>query len=170
MMARRGISICYMYTLNLIPCSHKSKLNYLKKLILKKCFKSVGVNINIRPKIKFVKGINISIGNNSNIGEKSFLQDIGNITIGNNVLMGPECMIFTSNHGIEKGELIIKQKNTIEDVIIEDDVWIGARSIILPGVKLKKGSVIAAGSIVTKSVDSYAIVGGNPAKIIKYRN
>ena len=84
--------------------------------------------------------------------------------------MGPECMIFTSNHGIEKGELIIKQKNTIEDVIIEDDVWIGARSIILPGVKLKKGSVIAAGSIVTKSVDSYAIVGGNPAKLIKYRN
>lgn len=83
--------------------------------------------------------------------------------------MGPECMIFTSNHGIKKDELIIKQENTIENVIIEDDVWIGSRSIILPGVRIQKGSVIAAGSIVTKSVDSYAIVGGNPAKVIKYR-
>lgn len=81
--------------------------------------------------------------------------------------MGPECMIFTANHGIKKDELIISQECCIKDVVIEDDVWIGARSIILPGVKVQKGAVIAAGSIVTKSVDSCAVVGGNPAKIIK---
>lgn len=54
-------------------------------------------------------------------------------------------------------------------VLIEDDVWIGANVIILPGVKISKGSIIGAGSVVTKNVPEYAIVGGNPARVIKYR-
>lgn len=78
-MIERIIAVIYMYTLNLIPCSHKSKLNKVKRIILKKCFSHIGININIRPSIKFVKGKNISIGDYSNIGEKSFLQDIGTI-------------------------------------------------------------------------------------------
>ena len=83
--------------------------------------------------------------------------------------MGQECKIFTANHQYKKDSLIIEQENIIKPVIIGSDVWIGARSIILPGVTIGEGSVIAAGSVVTKSVDKYSVVGGNPAKLIKYR-
>jgi maltose O-acetyltransferase len=58
----------------------------------------------------------------------------------------------------------------LKSVVIEDDVWIGTRAIILPGVTVHHGSIIAAGAVVTKDVPEYAIVGGNPAKVIKYRN
>lgn len=159
----------YMFTINLLPCSHKSVLNIVKRKWLKHVFNYIGKDINIRPNVKFVRGYNISIGDNSGIGEKSFLQDVGKITIGNNVLMGPEVNIFTSNHGTKKDSLIIEQELNLKDVIIEDDVWIGARAIILPGVKISKGTVIAAGAIVTKDTKEYSIVGGNPAKFIKYR-
>lgn len=159
----------YLYTINLIPCKHDSKLNMLKSIFLKNIFKSCGTNINIRPNIKFVIGKNISIGDYSGIGEKSFIQDIGEIHIGNNVLMGPEVMIFTANHNISRQQLIRLQGYTVKKVIISDDVWIGSRSIILPGVEIGKGAVIAAGAIVTKNVEPYAIVGGNPARVIKFR-
>ncbi len=159
----------YLYTINLIPVRHDSKLNYIKIIFLRRIFNFCGNNVNIRPLIKFALGSNISIGNYSGIGEKSFIQDIGKIDIGDSVLMGPEVMIFTANHNIKKNQLIRKQGYSVKNVVIEDDVWIGARSIILPGVKIGKGSVVAAGSIVTKSVEPYSVVGGNPAKVIKFR-
>lgn len=166
--SKRILAIIYMFTLNKIPCRHKSKLNILKRIILKRVFYSFGDMVNIRPNIKFING-NISIGNNSSIGERSFLQDMAKITIGENVLMGIECMFFTSNHGTLRDELISKQPSVFKEIIIEDDVWIGSRAIILPGVRIKKGAVVGAGAIVTKDVPEYAIVGGSPAKIIKYR-
>lgn len=88
----------YLHTINLIPCKHDTKLNILKQLLLKNIFNRCGSPINVRPNIKFVNGKNIELGNNSVIGERSFLQDVGKIIINDNVLMGPECMIFTSNH------------------------------------------------------------------------
>ena len=159
----------YMYTLNLIPCRHNSKLNDIKIFFLKKIFLYCGDKVNIRPNVKFVNGFNVSIGNNSGIGERSYIQDLGKITIGENVLMGPECMIFTANHLYKRDSLILEQKNVIKDVKIGSDVWLGARCIILPGVNIGDGAIIAAGSVVTKDVEPYSIVGGNPAKLIKYR-
>ena len=72
---------------------------------------------------------------------------------------------------LEKNMLINKQmwNEDKNNVIIEDDVWVGANSVLLPGVIIKKGAVIAAGSVVVKNVPQYAVVAGNPAKIIKYR-
>ncbi len=79
--------------------------------------------------------------------------------------------MVSSNHGFERGKLIKEQPWTTDDnyIIIEDDVWIGANSVILPGVTIKKGAIIGAGSVVTKDVPQYAIVCGNPAHIIRYR-
>lgn len=159
----------YQVTINNIPHRHVGIIRTIKSKIANIIFGKVGENSNIRPKIKFVDGKNISIGYNSGIGEKSFLQDCGKIIIGNDVLMGPEVMIFTTNHGIEKSKKIFEQKNIIKDVKIGNDVWIGARVIILPGISVGDGAVIAAGSIVTKNVDNYTIVAGNPAKKIKDR-
>ena len=160
----------YYIFLNKIPCSHKSK--FIKKIrssYLRRLFKKIGRNSNIRPNIKIVNGQNISLGNNSGIGERSFLQDIGKIVIGDNVLMGPEVMIFTANHGTKKDMYIVQQPMQISDVIIEDDVWIAARVVILPGVIISKGAVVAAGAVVTKNVEPYTIVGGIPAKRIGER-
>ncbi|MBF8807224.1 MAG: acyltransferase [Enterococcus lacertideformus] len=96
----------------------------------------------------------------------------GGLVIGNDVMMGPEVMIFTQNHEIPpvdkkiiEGEIITKK------VVINDDVWIGARVIILPGAVIGKGTVIAAGAVVPgKIYPDNVILGGNPARVIKYRN
>lgn len=161
----------YLLFVNKLPSKHDSNsiVNKLRVSMLKRIFSSIGNNVNIRNDIKFAIGKNISIGNNSGIGERSFIQDIGNISIGNDVLMGPEVMIYTANHNIEKSKKIIEQGMTIKPVVIEDDVWIGSRAIILPGVTIKKGAVIAANAVVSKDVEEYTIVGGVPAKKIGER-
>jgi acetyltransferase-like isoleucine patch superfamily enzyme len=92
------------------------------------------------------------------------------ITIGDNVLIGPGTKIFTSNHGIrQNGVPMVYQDRVEKDIIIGSDVWIGANSVILSGVKICDGAIVAAGSIVTKDVPEYTMVGGIPAKIIKKR-
>ncbi|MDB8567894.1 DapH/DapD/GlmU-related protein [Turicibacter sanguinis] len=166
---RKMYKYFYYFFLNQLPHKHESKIKVVKTIILKKFIKNIGDNVNVRPKIKISSGENLTIGDNSGIGEESFIQDIGNITIGHNVLMGPKVMIFTANHEIKKSKKICQQGIKIKDVIVEDDVWIGAGAIILPGVHIKKGAVIGAGSVVTKDVAEYTIVGGNPAKLIKER-
>lgn len=112
---------------------------------------------------------NIIIGDRSGIGENCAIY--GTCFIGDNVLMAPECIIYTINHKfMDKNKLIIDQGIDEEKPVhIGNDVWIGRRVIILPGVKVGDGSVIAAGSIVTKDVPPYTVVGGNPAKFIKER-
>jgi maltose O-acetyltransferase len=161
----------YMILLNRIPSRNRNggAVNALKHLMLKGLFKSIGKNINIRPGIKFTSGRNISIGDNSGVGDRCFLQDIGEISIGSDVLMGPEAMIFTANHQMKRDELLRNQGETVSGVTIGDDVWIGARSIILPGVTVSNGAVIAAGAVVTRDVEPYTIVGGVPAKKIGVR-
>lgn len=161
----------YMMLLNWVPCRNRSggALNALKAAFLKGVFGRVGKNINVRPGIKFAVGKNISLGDNSGIGDKCFLQDVGSINIGSDVLIGPEVMIFTANHEMRRDSLIRNQGMEIKGVIIEDDVWIGARAIILPGVKLMKGAVIAAGAVVSGDVEPYTVAGGVPAKKIGER-
>lgn len=94
------------------------------------------------------------------------------MVIGNNVMMGPEVMAFTKNHRTEEVSIPMVDQGDIEEqpIVIDDDVWIGARSIILPGVHVGCSSIIAAGSVVTKDVEPFSVVGGVPAKQIKKRN
>lgn len=112
---------------------------------------------------------NVSIGSNSGIG--SYCELRGKVIIGNNVLMASEVVIYTVSHQfMDRKKLIIEQGVTNEaPVVIEDDVWIGRRVMIMPGVTIHKGAVIGAGAVVTKDVPAYALVGGVPAKVIKYR-
>ena len=94
----------------------------------------------------------------------------GPLTIGDNVMMGPDVVILTHTHNIDTPTLpMIEQGMRTDPVTIGNDVWIGMRSIIMPGVNIGDGSVIGAGAVVTKDVPAYAIVGGVPAKVIKYR-
>lgn len=137
----------------------------------KQFFRSVGINANIEHGSYFGSGREIEIGNNSGIGVNCHVP--ADIRIGNDVMMGPDVLIFSKGQAHKFDDTSIPMrlqgKEETTSVVIEDDVWIGARVIILPGVKISQGSVIGAGAVVTKDVPPYAICAGNPARIIRYR-
>lgn len=121
----------------------------------------------------FVCAENILIGDDVYIGPKANFDASGGIIINDGVIFGPEVTIYTRSHNYDSNcleALPFDQKMIVAQVKIDKFVWIGAKVIILPGVKIGKGAVIAAGAVVSKDVPDYAVVGGNPAKIIKYRN
>jgi len=107
----------------------------------------------------------ISIGKYTNIGHRCTLDGRGGISIGENVNISSEVMIWTWQHDHRLEDFGIVEKT----VVIEDYCWISARAIILPGVTIGKGSVVAAGSVVTKDVPPFSIVGGVPGKVIGQR-
>ncbi|HBK28739.1 MAG TPA: acetyltransferase [Parabacteroides sp.] len=113
-------------------------------------------------------GGGIFIGSGSGLGVNGSVH--GPLRIGENVMMGPDVTILSQTHNIERTDIPMGKQGMREaEVIIGNDVWIGMRSIIMPGVKIGDGAVIGAGAVVTKDVPDYAIVGGVPARIIKYR-
>jgi len=114
--------------------------------------------------IILTKNARLSIKNNVYIGSNVNIRCSGKISIGNNVRIAQNVSIIDSNYSLCKG---IIGELTPSKVIIEDDVWIAAGSIILPGVIISKGAVIAAGSVVTKSVNANTLWAGNPAKWVK---
>jgi maltose O-acetyltransferase len=109
--------------------------------------------------------LKIKIGEDTIIGENVVLDGRDNIDIGNHVDIASEVMIYNSEHDINSSDF----KAISAPVTVEDYVFIGPRAIILPGVKIGKGAIVAAGAVVTKDVPPYAIVGGVPAKIIGER-
>ena len=136
---------------------------------------------------------NISLGRNVNIMENSYLyaNDHGEliigdnftsnnnvffvsssskIIIGDNCMVGPNCVLRSSNHNFDRVDIPIKQqKDKCSYIIIEDDVWLASNCVITAEVTIKKGSVIGAGSVVLKDVEPYSLMGGVPAKLIKKR-
>lgn len=133
------------------------------KLMLMKC----GNNINIEKNATF--SMRTEIGNNSGIGVNAHLY--GKVIIGDNVMMAPDCIIYVRNHESSQVDVPMCEQGSTEEkpVIIGNDVWIGGRVIILPGVKIGNGAIIGAGSVVTKDVLEYDIVAGNPARVIRNR-
>lgn len=114
----------------------------------------------------------INIGNNTSIGDESQITCINIITIGNGVLTGKKILITDNSHGLLDNENLntipIKRKMYSKGpVIIQDNVWIGEKATILPGVTIGEGAIIGANSVVTKDVPAKSLVVGCPAKIVK---
>ena len=117
-----------------------------------------------------VKDARLIIGESCFIGPQVRVSCHERIAIGNNCLIAGSVSIHDNNHIFENIDIPITQQGfTSSPVTIGDDVWIGTRTIILPGVKIGNHSIIGAGSVVTKDVPEWAIVAGNPAKLIRYR-
>jgi acetyltransferase-like isoleucine patch superfamily enzyme len=115
-------------------------------------------------------GDGLVVGDHSNIGPYNYIGCSGKITIGNNVMMGPRVSIYAENHVFDNPSLTIKEQGVEKlAVVIEDDCWIASNAVITAGVTIGKGSVVAAGAVVTASVPPYSVVGGVPAKLIKSR-
>lgn len=108
----------------------------------------------------------LSIGDRSLVGQGTHITAHGPLSIGSDVLIAAYCYITEARHGLALGVPIRDQPQTWRPVRIGDDVWIGAHSVILPGVSIGDGAVIAAGSVVTKDVSSHAVVAGVPAAVI----
>lgn len=114
----------------------------------------------------------INIGRNCGIGANSHITAINKIIIGDNVLTGLNVLITDNAHGASERNLLdvspnLRPLESKGPVVIEDNVWIGEKASIMPGVSIGKGSIIAANSVVTHDVPPYSVVGGNPAKIIR---
>ena len=148
------------------------KIKQIRNYLYKRRLKSCGKDVVFCGGIKFHAPKGICIGSNVWIGEKArFSGDRGGIEIGNNISFGPEVVIWSSNHNYDDPELLPYDKVVLpKKTIIEDNVWVGTRACIAPGVRVGEGAIIAMGSVVTKDVPSCAVVGGNPAKVLKYRN
>jgi len=141
----------------------------IRQLLCKQIFEYCGKNVNIEKGASFGTGDKIRIGDHSGLGIDCHIPN-GSI-IGDNVMMGPNCYVFERNHNYSKVDVPMRLQGNSEykPVHIEDDVWIGRNVTIMVGRHLKKGSIVAACSVVTKDFPEYSIIGGNPAKLIKNR-
>ena len=140
-------------------------------------FKSCGEKVCFNPLNSDFIYSHVSLGNDIYIGDHaSFIASVANIYIGNHVLFGPHVTIRGGDHAFDiPGKLIKsigddkKRVGDDKDVVIEDDVWIGTNATILKGVTIGRGSIVAAGAVVNKSIPPYTIWGGVPAKFLKTR-
>lgn len=145
-----------------IKIGQKSFRRMCGKLILKRC----GKKVNIEKGAVFSS--KCELGDFSGIGINAY---VSGAIIGNHVMMGPNCCIYSFNHRHDRIDVTMDVQGAEEERIvrIDDDVWIGSNVIILPGVKIGKGSIIGAGTVVTKDVPEYSVFCGNPGKVVKNR-
>lgn len=142
------------------------KSNYLR---IQGCI--VGNDVTYYPGIKFSPGMNMKIGNHVDFAWGVIVTTKGGVDIGDRVLIGYRTQILSANHVIPESKgRIFGAGHDSKKVVIDKDVWIGANCIILPGVFVGEGAIIAAGSVVTKDVAPFTFVAGIPARIIKTRD
>lgn len=134
--------------------------------ILKKLLKSVGENSFMRTPINFDIGQNTTIGDNFFSNHNLTVMDCGEVVIGDNVRIGPNCVLAVAEHPKDK---ILRRTEFehAEPIVIKDDVWIGANVTVLCGVTIGEGSIIGAGSVVTKDIPDNCIACGVPCKVTK---
>ncbi|WP_325228117.1 acyltransferase [uncultured Oscillibacter sp.] len=133
------------------------------KMILAHC----GKQVNIHSSAHFSAGL--SLGDRSGLGDRSIAD--GTVTIGDNVMIGPDVKFFSRNHRTTDTDIpmIFQGFGEVRPICVENDVWIGAGVIVLPGVHIGQGAILGAGSIIREDVPAYAVVIGNPSFIVQYR-
>jgi len=143
--------------------------NGLRRKLCERIFLRCGKKIVVRKNVFFGSGCAIEIGDHSELGLNAYLNR--DVKIGDDVLMGQNVTILTTNHEFEDPNVPIHSQGTRErrPVRVGNDVWIGANSVILPGVNIGDGAVIGVGSVVTRDIPSLAVVVGNPARVIRHR-
>lgn len=156
---KRLMYLLYVIFASWIPFGSKSKgIRAWRRFWAKKIIRYCGKCVNIQPHAHFTP--QLSIDDNSSLGANCVLS--GTIFIGKDVMMGPEVFMITVNHRHDSTEVPMIGQGDEEEkpIVIKDDVWIGRRAMIMPGVTVEKGTIIAAGAVVTKSTPPFSIVGG----------
>lgn len=144
---------------------------WIRKILCKKLFASAGGKLVVENRAYFGNGKDFNVGYEAALGV-NFKSIQRKVTIGNYLMMAEDVIFIGGGHNFDRLDIPMGHQSGMEKtpLKIEDDVWIGTRAMILPGCKhIGKGVIIGAGSVVTKDIPDFAIVGGNPAKILKYR-
>lgn len=171
-MKRKFLLIFYYTFINKLPIQpfpgYKLFYAIRKKTVfplLKKC----GKDIIVKDRVYFGKGDKVEIGDRSQLGQR--LRIHGAVSIGDDVVMGPEVVIMATGHNFSDLNIPINKQGATQEekVVIGNNVWIGTRAIIMPGVKVGDNSIIGAGAVVTKDIEDNCVVAGVPAKLIKRR-
>jgi acetyltransferase-like isoleucine patch superfamily enzyme len=134
-------------------------------------FKKIGCNVRFDepPIVEFPD--HVELGNNVLFHRGAYINGEGGVTIGDNFVASFNSMIISSSHNFDKPTMLPWDDSNIPGkVVIDDNVWCGVNVTILPGVHVGEGAVIGAGAVVTADVEPCAVIGGNPAKVIKYRD
>ena len=156
-----GLGLFILYFTGAVPSHHFRRFVYRYLYHVR-----IGRGSIIHWKARFFEPAGVRIGEYCNLGNDIFLDGRRGITIGNRVATGAEVMIYTLQHDIDSPTFGV----TGGPVVIDDYVYLGPRSIILPNVRIGYGAVVAAGAVVTKDVPPYAVVGGAPAKFLRERS
>ena len=161
----------YLFSLKAVKAFVNLAGWYVHDHIAPRAKMKIAGNPRIHPTASLRCGENIYLGKNAHINQYCCIWASKNskIVLGDNLLMGPGVKIFSSNHGNKMGVPMNSQPHLEKDILIGNDVWLGANSVVVAGVTIGDGAIIAAGSVVTKDVPEYMIVGGIPAKQIKKR-
>lgn len=165
----RSLSRYYNWWLDfkiyLVNCAGNSPFWFWRKVFYELSGLKIGKKSKVHIGARFFEPKNIEIGVDTLVGEFAFLDGRAKLKIGNHVDIASQVLIYNSEHDVESEDF----QATVAPVEISDYVFVGPRAIILPGIKIGKGAVIAAGAVVTKDVENYKIVGGIPAKEIGER-
>jgi maltose O-acetyltransferase len=143
----------------------------LRAAIMSRLFASTGGNLHVHEGVRIRNPGQVRCGRSLGIGNDVMLQAGGGIEFGNDVIVGPGVKIWTQNHRSDDIDTPIREQGTIyAGVSIGDDCWIGSDTFIMPGVRPPRGCIVVAGSVVgIKAYKEYSITGGNPARLIGFR-
>ena len=140
-----------------------------RRAVARGMLEEAGPDITIEKGAWFGSGRGVRLGARSGIGLDCLV--MGRVTIGDDVMMGPRCLITSSGHVSTDLDRPMTQQGMLPDdpVVIEDDVWLGAHVVVLPGVTIGRGSIVAAGAVVSTDVPPYSVVAGVPARVVRTR-
>jgi chloramphenicol O-acetyltransferase type B len=163
--------IWYRWEYTLVPRLKKYfKYNQIHTYHVARVCKSVGRGLKVNGQVKGF-GKHVTLGDYVNFNPNATLVGTGAVTIGSYFHTGANLTIISTNHNYENTNAIPYGPERIDKpVTIKDFVWLGSNVTIIPGVTIGEGAIVAAGSVVVKDIPDYAIVGGNPAKFIRFRN
>ncbi len=164
----------------LVRMLHPRLLAHLAKVVRYHAYSHVeprrrltaGPGLRMSPTASLRNGERIVLGRDVHVGERCYLwagDSTGTIRLGDKVLLAPEVFITASNYGTVAGTPIMDQPKREADIVIGDDVWLGARVVVLPGVTIGDGVIVGAGSVVSKDLPANAIAVGSPAKVVAWR-
>jgi putative colanic acid biosynthesis acetyltransferase WcaF len=137
----------------------------LKVLVLRMFGAKIGNGVLIRPCVNIKYPWLLEIGDNVWIGEDAWIDNLGKVKIGNNVCISQGALILCCNHNYKKESFDLM----VDDITLEEGVWVGAKAVVCPGVTMKSHSVLTTGSVLTKDTEEYGIYQGNPAVLVKQR-
>lgn len=143
---------------------------WVRARVLPARFAKFGSNTVIQDQFRVTNPEKVSIGSHCNFAQRVFITGGGGVTIGDYVGLGPDVKIWSVNHRFEDPDTPwMLQGYDKHPVVIEDDVWLGANCFVMPGITIGRGAILSAGTVLMKSVPPFAIVAGNPGRVVGWR-